>query len=149
MSRLPALRFFAVLACAAALSGCAAYNIEWLPAAPSFPGKFPEQVQVFYSKEQVPHEWSAIGLLTSEKTAMNDSDTRKRQADRIRQIAAEKGADAVIIRKLPEIINENDPEAVARPRRVYLSGVAIRYIRKTQGEQKGDIEYWRKTNQGW
>ncbi|NLO92284.1 MAG: hypothetical protein GX410_09895, partial [Elusimicrobia bacterium] len=90
-----------ICAAAALASGCARHSakVDWITVGPVFPPKSPEQVEVVQSYSELKYRFGAIGEIKGDSVSDKNSAALDAQALAARAIAAEHGADAIVLKK--------------------------------------------------
>lgn len=107
---------------------CAGHRIDWIQTGPEFPPKKISGVQVFKTKDEPGRPWGAIGLMHGSEIPARDKKIFEKQIRQAQKMAAEHGADAIII---AEQMSENTPDFTAGAKfepTFFLTGLAIKYI---------------------
>jgi len=117
-----ALLFAALLFGAA----CAASRPDIIQVGPWFPAKPVSEVQVFVSRDQVRKPWGAIAIIHSKKFPAADEPAIINQKKMARKLAADAGADGVIIGQETtmsgsQLGSYEEPET-------YISCLAFKYV---------------------
>ncbi|HBE89100.1 MAG TPA: hypothetical protein DDW67_08185 [Elusimicrobia bacterium] len=119
------------------LAACATPRIDVIQVGPWFqPGKW-KRVEVFYSKDDTRKPWGAIAVMHGERISGRDEKSFRQYEKKARRLAADIGADAIIIMREPV----NDTASPASPRdgatgMMVLSGVAIKYAENVPGKRR-------------
>jgi len=111
-----------------AFSACASPRVDVIQVGPWFQPKHWKEVEVFSSRDETRKPWGAIALFHGEHIPGADPKAFEKQKIKARRLAADIGADAVIL--IPEAVNRTDVPLSAGEGgsgRVFLSGLALKY----------------------
>ncbi|MDT8285529.1 MAG: hypothetical protein RQ748_00335 [Elusimicrobiales bacterium] len=111
-----------------ALAACAVPRVDVIQVGPWFQARHWKQVEVFTSKEETRKPWGAIAVMHGERIRYRDLRSFERYTKKARQLAADIGADAIIVS--PEPVNDTASPGSYREGptgMVVLTGVAIKY----------------------
>lgn len=118
----------AVLLLAVSLSSCASPRVDVIQVGPWFPPRDWEKVEVFSSRNQTRKPWGAIALFHGPHISGRDAKTFEKHKNKARRLAAEIGADAVIL--APEAVNRTEVPLSAGEGGtglIFLTGLALKY----------------------
>ncbi|MBI4803503.1 MAG: hypothetical protein HY796_13365 [Elusimicrobia bacterium] len=114
--------FSAVLALSAA---CSASRPDIIQVGPWFESRPPDEVALFFSREETAKPWGAIAIIHSSRFPPNDKSAIANSKKQARIMAAEIGADGLI---LTEETVKGDPQiGVYQEPEVYISALAFKY----------------------
>ncbi|MFH1618561.1 MAG: hypothetical protein ABIG11_01500 [bacterium] len=105
--------------------GCAAHRLDWITVGPTFPKKNWKDIAVYATKEAPGRPWGAIGVIHGQRIRYSDRKAIEKQMKTARKMAAEAGADAIIMTQ--EEINPTDGSWDRGKGGLFLTGVAISY----------------------
>jgi len=111
-----------------ALAACASPRVDVIQVGPWFQPKHWKEVEVFSSRTETRKPWGAIALFHGEHISGVDPKAFEKQKIKARRLAADIGADAVIL--IPEAVNRTDVPLSAGEGgsgRIFLSGLALKY----------------------
>lgn len=111
-----------------ALAACAVPRVDVIQVGPWFEARHWKRVEVFTSKEETTKPWAVIAVLHGERLRGRDQGAFERYTKKARQLAADIGADAIIVS--PEPVNDTASPGSHRggaTGMVVLTGVAIKY----------------------
>lgn len=117
-----ALFFATLLLCA----GCAASRPDIIQVGPWFQPKSAAEVQVFSSREETARPWGAIAIIHSERFSADDKSGLDRQKKMARKMAAEIGADGLIIGE--ETVMGGHQLGVYQEPETFISALAFKYV---------------------
>lgn len=124
---------------ASALAACASPRVDVIQVGPWFQPRHWKQVEVLEAKEQTRKPWGAIAIMHGERIGGRDERMFEKYKKKARQLAADIGADAIIV--VPEPVN--DTASPGSPREgatgmVVLSGIALKYAENiSTGTRRG------------
>jgi hypothetical protein len=138
------LRFLTISLLAIFLMGCQAHNLSWMATGPSFSQKIKSsQLEVFSDKNEVKRPWGALGVIHTDRIDVSKTGIIRKQIDKIRELAAKKGADAVFIKQ--NFVDKDPKSKFSDPQMMYFHAIAIKYVDKLTKEEKETIENWKPT----
>ncbi|MDQ7773916.1 MAG: hypothetical protein RDU13_10370 [Elusimicrobiales bacterium] len=119
------------------LAACASPRVDVIQVGPWFQPRNWKQVEVFSSKEETRKPWGAIAVMHGERIRGRDEKSFEKYKKKARQLAADIGADAIIV--MPEPVN--DTASPGSPRdgatgMVVLTGVALKYAENVPPEKR-------------
>jgi hypothetical protein len=123
----------------ASLAACASPRVDVIQVGPWFQPRHWKQVEVFSSKNDTRKPWGAIAVMHGERISGRDERSFEKYKKKARQLAADIGADAIIVS--PEPVN--DTASPGSPRegasgQVVLTGVALKYAENVStGTRRG------------
>jgi len=135
-----------LIVCAAALcSGCVhSAKVDWISIGPVFAPKSPAQVEVVQDYSELRHRFGAIGEMKGDSVPNKNSAALDEQARTARRLAAEHGADAIVLKK-KELLRESsalsDNQAPAPE--YYIHARAIKYVHNLTPEELETIQNWK------
>lgn len=107
------------------LSSCSARRIDWIQVGPQFPARSAKSVAVYKSKAAPGRPWGAVGVIHGPRVPAADSRVMEKHMKEARRLAAEHGADGVIL--VPEIVRDTAGTMPGAEAEMFLTGVAISY----------------------
>lgn len=124
---------------ASAMAACAVPRVDMIQVGPWFQARHWKQVEVFSSKEEPRKPWGVIAVMHGERIRGRDERSFEKYKRKARRLAADIGADAVIV--APEPVNDTASPGSFRDGAtgmVVLTGVAIKYAENVpEGKQPG------------
>ncbi|MCX5784755.1 MAG: hypothetical protein NTX59_03610 [Elusimicrobia bacterium] len=105
---------------------CASARLDIIQVGPWSEPHSWKQVPVFTSREQTTRPWGGVAIIHSDKIQASDSNSIEQRKIKARKMAAEIGADAIIITM--ESVASGPEMGVYQAPEVYLSALAIKYV---------------------
>ena len=106
--------------------GCASGRLDIIQVGPWSAPRSWKQTPVFTSREQTTRPWGGVAIIHSDRIPANDSANIEQKKLKARKMAAEIGADAIIIAMEP--VASGPEMGVYQTPEVYLSALAIKYV---------------------
>ena len=110
----------------ALFSACAASQLDIIQVGPWSAPKNWKDVAMLASREDITRPWGAVAIIHGRKISGRDVSGMERQKLKARKMAAEAGADGLIVS-----VGTVEPEARlggSREQEVYLSALAVKYV---------------------
>ncbi|KAF0126381.1 MAG: hypothetical protein FD189_545 [Elusimicrobia bacterium] len=121
------------------LAACASPRVDVIQVGPWFQPRHWKQVEVFASKNETRKPWGAIAVMHGERIRGRDERAFERYKKKARRLAADIGADAIIVS--PEPVNDTASPGSHREGAtglVVLTGVAFKYAENVStGTRRG------------
>lgn len=132
--------------CAALLAvGCAhaPAKVDWISVGPAFAPKPEEQVEVLRDYSEIRRPYGAIGEMKGNNLDRDDAKALSQQMLLARRLAAQHGADAVVIKR-KELVVESGPfeSATPQPPEYYIHARAFKYVDKLTPEELEIAKRW-------
>lgn len=135
--------------CAALLAGGCAHtptHVDWISVGPTFAPKKVEQVEVLSDYRDIKRQAGAIGEMKGNNLEKNDIAALQEQMRIARRLAAEHGADAVVIKRKELVVESGPFESDAQPPEYFIHARAIKYADKLTPEELEIANRWRPEN---
>jgi hypothetical protein len=108
------------------LAACAASTPDIIQVGPWFPARPAKDVPVFSDREETLRPWGAIAIIHSAKFSAEDKSALIRQKNLARKLAADVGADGIIITEETSA-GEFGSGGVQAPE-IFVSALAFKYV---------------------
>ncbi len=109
-------------------AGCGIHRLDWIQAGPEFPPKKYTDVSIYRTKEEPGRPWGAVGIIHGPHVPVSDRGEISRQMKEARMLAADHGADGIIIIEEPVSIRDGEfASDSGDENKVFLAGVAISF----------------------
>jgi len=136
----------ALALCAALLAGGCAHaptKVDWISIGPSFAPKSAEQVEVLRDYSEIKRPYGAIGEMKGNNLDKSHTSALDQQMLLARRLAAQHGADAVVIKR-KELVVESGPfeSAAPQPPEYYIHARAFKYVDKLTPEELEIAKRW-------
>jgi hypothetical protein len=116
---------------------------EWFSIGPSFEKVKTANIEIFKSRDEVKRPWGAIAVCYGKYIPDGSKTALKSETDKIVSLAAENGADAIIIKEVNVTSNSAyASEKYLKTPHIYLYATVIKYIDKLTEDEKNIIKKW-------
>ncbi|WP_424244844.1 hypothetical protein Dip510_002117 [Elusimicrobium posterum] len=118
----------------ASLAACASFGtkeVSWIPTGPTFKAKDPKTVEVYASREDIKRPFDNLGMARVHEVRRTRTDL-KAALDKIVKIAAERGADGVLVQ------NYSDEELKVDT--IMVVGYPFKYLDNLTEEDKAAVQ---------